>query len=53
MLQKLKELAAEGEDDEDILSDLIPQSDSGNINESRDQIITNSTVIPVLIYQTG
>ena len=30
-LQKLKELAAEAEDDEEIVSDLIPQSDSDNI----------------------
>ena len=53
LLQKLKELAAEAEDDEEIVSNLIPQDDSDNSNESRDHIITNSTVIPVLICQTG
>ena len=53
MLQKLKELAAEAEDDEEIVFDLIPQDDLDNNNKSRDQIITNSTVIPVLISQTG
>ena len=52
MLKKLKELAAEAEDDEEIVSDLIPQDDSDNIDKSRDHIITNSTAIPVLIYQT-
>ena len=52
MIQKLKELAAEAEDDEEIVSDLITQDDSDNSNESRDQIITNSTVIPVLNCQT-
>ena len=53
MLQKLKELAAEATDDEEIVSDLIPQDKSYNSNKSRYQIVTNSTVIPVLIYQTG
>ena len=53
LLQKLKELAAEAEDDEEIVSDLIPQADSDNNDESRDHIITKSTVIPVLICQTG
>ena len=52
LLQKLTELAAEEQDDEEILSDLIPQADSDNNDESRDHIITDSTVIPVLIYQT-
>ena len=51
MLQKLKELAAEAEDDEEIVSELIPQEDSDNIDKSRDEINTNFTVIPVLIYQ--
>ena len=46
-------MAAEAEDDEEIVSDLITQSDSDNSNESRDHIITNSTVIPVLICQPG
>ena len=32
--------------------DLIPQADSDNSDESRDHIITNSAVIPVLICQT-
>ena len=53
LLQKLKELAAEAEDNEEISSDLIPQSDSYNNDESRDHINTNSTVIPVIICQTG
>ena len=50
LLQKLKELAAEAEDDKEIVSELIPQEDS---DKSRDHITTNSTVIPVLICQTG
>ena len=53
MLHKLKELAAEAKDDEEIVSDLIPQSDSDNSDESMDHIITNSTVIKVLICRTG
>ena len=53
LLPKLKELAAEAEDDEEIVSNLITQYDPDNSNESRYQIITNSTAIPVLIYQTG
>ena len=53
MLQKLKELAAEVEDDEEIVFDLIPQDDSDNNDESRDHIITNFTVIPVLIRRIG
>ena len=32
LIQKLKELAAEAEDDEDIISDLPPQEDSDNSN---------------------
>ena len=32
---------------------LIPQSDSYNSDNSRDNITTNSTVIPVLICQNG
>ena len=53
MLQKLKELAAEAEDDEEIVSDLISQDDSDNIYKSRDHIIKNSTFISLLICQTG
>ena len=53
MLQKLKELEAEAEDNEDIVSDVIPQEDSENSNKPRDHITKNSTVIPVLICQTG
>ena len=53
LLHKLKELAAEAYHDEKILSDLTPQDDSDKSEESRDHIITNSTVIPVLFYQTG
>ena len=49
LLQKLKELAAEAEDDEEIVYDLIPQEASDNSDESRHQIITNCTLIPVLI----
>ena len=47
LLQKLKELAAESEYDEEIVSNLIHQSKSDNNNESRDQIIANSTITPV------
>ena len=46
-------MAAEPDDDEEILSKLIPQSDSDNIDESRDHIIKKPTVNPVLICQTG
>ena len=53
LLQKLKELAAEVEDDEEIVSNLIPQANSDNNNKSRDHIITHSTVFTVLICQTG
>ena len=53
LLQKLKELAAEAEDDNEIVSELITQDNTDNSNESRDQIITKSSVIPVLICQTG
>ena len=53
LLHKLKELTAEADYDEEIVSNLITQSESDKNNESRDHIITNSTVIPVLIYQTG
>ena len=53
LLQKLTGLSADAEDDENILSDLTPQKYSKNINEIRDHITTNSTIIPVLIYQTG
>ena len=52
LLHKLKELAAEAEDDEEIVSNLIPQDESDNSEESRDSIMTNSTIIPVLICQT-
>ena len=44
---------AEAEDDEEIVSDLIHQEESYNRDKSRDHIITKSTVIPVLICQTG
>ena len=53
LLQKLKDLAAEAEDDEEIVFDLIPQADPDNNDESRDYITTNSTVIKFLICQTG
>ena len=53
LIQKLKELAAEAQDDEEIVYELIPQDDSDNSNESRYHIITNFTVITVLIPQTG
>ena len=53
LLQKLMEFAAEAEDDEKIVSDLIPHADSDNNDESRDHIIKSSTAIPVLICQTG
>ena len=43
----------EAEDDEKMVSNLITQDESDNKDKSRDHIITNSTVIPVLICQTG
>ena len=46
-------MAAEEEYDKDIVSDLTPQEDSDNIDKTRDPITTNSTVLPVFIYQTG
>ena len=53
LLQKLKKLAAGAEDDEEIVPNLIIQAYSDNNDELRYQIITNSTVVPVLICQTG
>ena len=53
MLQKLKGLAAEAEDNEEIVSDLINHSDSDSRDKSRDHITTKSTVSPVLICHTG
>ena len=53
MLQKLKELAAEEEADEKIVSDIIPQEDSYNSNKSRDHITTKTTILLMLICQTG
>ena len=53
LLQKLKELVAEAEDDEEIVSNLIPEAKSDNNDKSRYHITTNSTVIPVLICKTG
>ena len=49
LLQKLKELVAEAEDDEKILSELIPKEHSDNSDKSREHTITKSTVVPVLI----
>ena len=43
LLQKLKELAADSEYDEEILSNLIPQTDSDNREKPRNHIIKNST----------
>ena len=42
----------EAEDDEEIVSKLISLEEYYNNNESRDHIITNSTIIPVIICQT-
>ena len=53
LLQQLKELAADADDDEEIVSELIPQDESDKIYKSKNCIITNSTVIPVLICHTG
>ena len=53
MLKKLKELEAEADDDEEIVSDLIPQSNSDHNNESRDHIIKKSTVLPKRICEIG
>ena len=53
MLQKLKELAADAEDGEEVLSNLITQDESDNSDDSRGHIITNSAVVLVLICQTG
>ena len=49
----MKKLAAEAEDEEEIVSNLVPQEDSDKNDKSRDHIITNSTVLSVLICQTG
>ena len=49
LLQKLKELADDSKDDEEIVSDLIIQADSDNRNKSSDHIITKSAIIPVVI----
>ena len=53
LLQKLKYLAAEAEDYEEIVYNLIFQDDSDNSNKSRYLITTKSTVISVSICQTG
>ena len=53
LLQKLKELETDAEDDEGIVYELISQEDSDNSNESKDHITTNSTVIPFLTCQSG
>ena len=53
MLHNQKELAAEAEDDAEILSDFIPRDDSENSNKSKDCIITDSIVIPFIRCQTG
>ena len=53
LLKKLKELEAEADDDEEIVSDLIPQSNSDHNNESRDHIIKKSTVLPKRICEIG
>ena len=53
LLQKLNQLDAVAEDDEEIVSNLIPQDDSYNSDKSKDHIITNYTAILVLIFQTG
>ena len=44
---------AEAGVDKEIVSDLIPQEDSDNSDESKYHITTNPTVIPVFIFQTG
>ena len=46
-------MADEAEDDEEIVSYLIPQEEEYNTDKSRNQKIKNSTVVIVLIYQTG
>ena len=46
-------MAAEAEDDEEIVSDLTPQEESENNDKSMYHIITKYTLITVLIYQTG
>ena len=46
------ELAAEAEDDKDIVYDVTPHEAFYSIDKSRDHITKNSTVIPVLICQT-
>ena len=53
LLHKLKELAAEVEDDEEIVSELKLQEDSDNSDDSRYHITNSYTIIKVLIYQTG
>ena len=53
LLLKLKVFEAEAEDEEELVSNLTPQDDSNYSNESRDHIVKNSTVIPVLICKTG
>ena len=52
LLQKLKGLAADIEYDEEIVYNIIPQYDSDNNDKSRNHMIINSSIIPVLIYHT-
>ena len=50
---EIKEIGSWGEDDEGIVSGHIPQDNSENSYKSIDHIIVKSSVIPILICQTG
>ena len=53
LLARMKELAADAEDDQDIILDLEPQGDSDKNEETREYITTHSDVLPILVFQTG
>ena len=53
LLEKMKELAADAEDDEDVLLDLEPQGESDKNEETREYITTQSDVLPLLVFQAG
>ena len=46
-------MATKAEDGEEIVSEIITHEDSDKRDDSRDHMIKNYTVIPVLIYQNG
>ena len=50
LLTKMKELAADAEENEDVLLNLEPQGDSDKNKETQDYITTHSDVLPLLVF---